>query len=152
MFVNFDDHTDRMMPQKATSAERAVAVMRHALAAVMYLCCSNRDLQVRPAKTVRAKKSGGKQRAQAPPVVIDAGFQLGAKIRGWRIEQQRRGPSVPSGQRRKPHPRRSHFHRFRYGPGRSKLSQPRFMPMIWVNADDRKELVMIKPVTGPVAD
>lgn len=152
VFANFDARTDRMMPQETTSAERAVAVMRHALAAVMYLCCSNRDLQVRAAKTVRAKKSGGRQRAPGPqaPVVVDAGFQLGAKIRGWRIEQQRSGPSAPSGQRRKPHPRRSHFHRFRYGPGRSKLSQPRFLPMIWVNAADREKLVMIKPVAGPV--
>lgn len=145
-FTNFETADNQVFTDTPTAAANAVAVLRHALAAVMYLCCSNRDLAVRrPAKQT---KSAARRKGSNPPVIVTAGYQLGAKIRAWRAEQERHGPGAPTGTRRKPHPRRSHFHRFRYGKGREKLSQPRFMPMTWVNAADRDELVMIKPVAA----
>lgn len=151
-FTNFETARNRILNDRQTAAADAVAALRHALAAVMYLCCSNRDLTVRqPAKrTGKGGKAGkaSKGNAASKPVIVGAGYQLGAKIRTWRIEQARQGSGASTGARRRPHPRRSHFHRFRYGPGRAKLSQPRFMPMVWVNAADREDLVLIKPVAG----
>ena len=159
-FVDFDLGPDKALTEAGPAADRALAVMRHVLAAVTYLCCSNRDLEVR--KVEKPRKSGrGKGRAKGqaksrgerrPPVVVDAGFQIGSMIRTWRAERENaEGPAVPGGKggkSKKPHPRRTHMHRFRYGPGRAKLSQPRLVLWTWVGGSGRGEKTIIKPVTG----
>lgn len=150
-FVDFDVAADKALPEAKPAAENAIAVMRQVLAAVTYLCCSNRDLQVRKVDRPKAKKNRrGTVRAgqQRPPVVVDAGFQIGAQIRAWRAERERaEGPAVP-GAKKKPHPRRTHMHRFRYGKGREKLSQPRLVLWTWVGGSGRGEKTIIKPVKG----
>lgn len=125
----------------------ATELVRRTLAFVMYLCCSNADLQVRKVTVSKAKKrrvaSGKKE-----PVIVQAGFRVGAAIRQWRIERERGEAGPPTGRRNRPHPRRSHFHRFRIGKGRQQLSQPRWMRMLWVNWKGPADVTTVKPAKG----
>lgn len=136
-----------MLHDSVASAQAALQVVRPLLAFVNYLCCSNADLEIRkPTKPHRAKRRQAD--SPPPPVMVRAGFQIGAAIRAWRTEQASTAARTPTGRTVRPHPRRGHFHRFRHGPGRTLLSQPKYLPMTWVNWRDRTGDVTIKPATG----
>ena len=141
------DIGESVLADASQAARLAVDLLRQALALTMYLCCSNADLEVRKAT---GKKSRRPRPGQSrPPVVVRAGFQIGAAIRAFRIEREKGTGGPPTGRTVKPHPRRAHFHRFRHGPGRTLLSQPRYLPMSWVNWKQRDtKVTTIKPTSG----
>jgi hypothetical protein len=108
--------------------------LRRALSGLMYLCCTNADLEVRQPKS--GKRRQRTARSDSPEIkVVTAGVNVGTQLRRWRVEYSasRSGGSDGSMAGRKPHQRRSHFQRFRYGPRRSLRTGWRFMPMQWVN-------------------
>lgn len=137
-FTNRDPEggKDHLMMDVEPAVEQTIEVIRKALAYVMYLCCSNADLKVRQKPQNNNRKRQQSRTGGKPLTVVDVGYTVGADIRAWRIEQERTRSSEPTGRGKRPHPRRAHYHRWRYGPGREQLSQPRFMPMLWVNAGD----------------
>lgn len=141
IYKNSDLHAMPMLPDDGESARETIEMMRQALAAIIYLCCKNADLEIRePNRRKNRKNRRGKDdKTIRPGKLVKAGFHLGAKLRRWRVEQAQgtHGALAPSGVRLKPHPRRSHFRRIRYGVGHSQLSQPRFIAATWVNAADR---------------
>lgn len=152
MYQDYDHREIPMMSDQDGSASESIEMMRRALAALIYLCCKNADLEIRqPKPQQRAKKARQRSESRTQPRRwVRAGFHMGADIRRWRIEHASASRmSAATGARRKPHQRRSHFHRFRYGPNRSLLSQPRFMPSTWVNSRNcDTEMITVRRVTG----
>lgn len=104
-------------------------LIARAINMAIYLCARNADLQSIPAgpggKAKQAKP--GKQRKTKPLKRIAVGYRVGAKLREWK-----RAASTPSqgggtGGTRSPHLRRSHYHTFKYGPGR----QMSYIKWLW---------------------
>lgn len=145
-FVNRDHAQDGVLADPQISAQAAAGIARQVLAFVLYLCCSNADLEVRrPA--ARSRNAKRRQAQAKPPVLVAAGFRVGAAIRAWRAQRDAAQPGAPTGRKVKPHPRRGHFQRFRYGKGRALLTQPKYVSMLWVNARlGGPDLTTIKPV------
>lgn len=140
-----EDDTELAELEGEDPAGEMVQLLRRTLGTIMYLCCDNADMVQRS-----APRAGRKQRRRDPgelrPTVYEAGFTVGAALRQMRIERHAAAKSEPTGRTLRPHLRRAHFRRVRYGPGRALLSQPRFFPMTMVNAHlDDGEKVMVRP-------
>lgn len=98
----------------------AQAMLRAAVSMMVYLCADNRDVRVINPPPVIVKRKGKviRREKSTAPVVIEAGFRIGATIRKYRRERAAWQASNPTGRTMPPHLRAAHLQAFRVGPGR----------------------------------
>lgn len=126
------------------------AMLRRALALLIYLCAGNADLARRTAAPPRRRKhtTGKRGGTQRPPRVVDVGFRVGAELRADQARQQRAGGrGETTGRRLRPHIRVAHPHRYRVGPGRRDVDVKFLLPIhVNMRPDDDADQTTVVPV------
>jgi hypothetical protein len=104
------------------------AMIRSAIAALIYLCATNVDLRPLPARPAERRKAKGAGAKPKPVKVYQVGFHLGAGLRAYRRQEAEQRAANPTGRTVRPHMRRAHLHLYWTGPGRTvpkvKLLEP----------------------------
>lgn len=126
------------------------AMLRRAMSLLVYVCSRNADLQERPAQRSRSSKRARRvaQRRSAPSTVIEVGYRIGAKLRGYASRRDQRhaaGDQSGTGHAIPPHIRRAHLHMYRVGAGREGVEW-RFLDPIPVNMGDEAKQTTVIPV------
>jgi hypothetical protein len=126
--------------------ERAVApAITRAVSALIYLCSVNRDLRPLPSRPAGRRRNPSQPK---PPQVIAVGHQVGAALRAWRRTEADAAAAAPTGRTVRPHVRRSHFHTYRIGPGRSE-SIVKWLAPIPINITGDADTTTVIPVRNP---
>lgn len=125
------------------------AMVRRALSSLAYICAENADMEKAPPMVAResVRQASGAGAAPKPPRVVNVGYRVGAALRTHR-ERLDSGWYGHSGRTMPPHIRRSHFHTFKVGKGRTQ-SKVKWLGPIPVNVDlDDGSTIQVVPVKG----
>lgn len=140
---------------KNTISNMLSEALPHLFSLLLYLCCTNAEFydrnrnndKIPQAPVPKKTKQGLRHFPPDRPTVWETAWRIGAAIRSHRTQSEHSG-NEGTGETKRPHIRRAHWHTFWIGPRDGKRDiRVKWLPPISVNVESTEDLIpAIRPV------